>query len=100
VTTPDQLRDIVQYLQSRVRLHPDRDREIVFDPIDLRTEAVEGLDLATVERLAAVPWWSEMVADILETPEFAEPEATAEVILGYARDVVQEYVWKRFPLEA
>jgi len=40
------------------------------------------------------------VDDIIETPDFAEPDATPTVVLGYARDVIQEYIGKRFPLDS
>ena len=40
-------------------------------------------------------WWQEMVTDIIETPEYAEPGESAEQILSYAKDVVSEYVRKR-----
>ena len=34
-----------------------------------------------------------------EPPDFADPADSPEAVLGYARDVIQEYVWKRFDLE-
>jgi hypothetical protein len=36
-----------------------------------------------------------MVTDVVETPEFAEPEDSPEQVLNYAKDVVREYIWKR-----
>ena len=36
-----------------------------------------------------------MVADIIDTPEFAEPDESPEQVLQYARDVVVEYFRKR-----
>ena len=98
MTTPDQLRDIVRYLQDRVGVHGDR--EVVFEVPAASGMAAAGLDEATARRLLAAPWWPEMITDVLETPEFADPNASQEIILGYARDVIQEYIWKRFPLEA
>jgi hypothetical protein len=99
MTTPDQLRAIVDYLQNRVQLAQAGERTIVFGPPGAEEMISEGLDEATVRRLVAVPWWSEMVDDVVETPDFAEPGATPDVVLEYARDVVQEYIGKRFPLE-
>ena len=98
MTTPDQLRDIVDYLQQLVQLHPDRDRTIVFDTPELQVMVDAGLDRTTVERLLTAPWWPELVDDVLETPDFVEPEASREVFLGYARDVIHEYIGKRFPI--
>jgi len=99
VTTPDQLRDIVEYLQNRVCLIAETERNIAFNPPTIDEMVTAGLDEDTVRRLLTISWWSEMVDDVVETPEFAEPEASVEVVLGYARDVVQEYIGKRFPLE-
>jgi hypothetical protein len=98
VTSPDQLREIVRYLQDRVGTHGDR--EVVFEPPEVPEMVAAGLDEATARRLVAAPWWPEMINDVLETPEFMDPNASLEIILGYARDVIQEYIWKRFPLEA
>lgn len=100
MTTPDQLRDIVRYLQERVQLAADGGRAIVFNPPDPEAMAADGLDTGTVQSILAAPWWPELVDDVIETPEFSEPSDSAEVVLGYARDVVQEYIWKRFDLPA
>lgn len=99
MTTPDELRAIVSYLQERVRPAGGNGRAIVFDaPVE--SEMVEaGLDPATSRRLLASPWWPELVSDVVETPDFAEPDATPQTVLSYARDVVWEYIGKRFPLE-
>ena len=96
VTTPDQLRDIVRYLQDHVNLASEGQRDIVFDIPEIRAMAADGLDEETIRQLQASPWWSEMVEDVVETPDYAEPDEPADVVLGYARDVVKEYVRKRF----
>ena len=57
-----------------------------------------GLNPEGVRRLLAAPWLADMASEILETPEFCEPEESPEQLLGYARDVVGEYIRKRFPL--
>lgn len=100
MTTPDQLRAVVDYLQQRVGLAGTDRRTITFDPPDPGRMVVDGLDEATVRRLLVSPWWQEMIDDILETPEFAGSSETPEKLLGYARDVVQEYIGKRFPLNS
>lgn len=100
MTTTDQLRAIVDHLQRRVRLVADDRRAIEFSPPTAEEMVSAGLDAATVDRLLSSPWWSEMVDDIMETPEFAETEASPEVVLGYARDVVRETIGKRFRLDA
>jgi hypothetical protein len=98
VTTPDQLREIVHYLQGLVVLDSPDERTVVFNAPDAERMIADGLDEHTVHRLLDVPWWSEMVDDIIETPDFAAPEEPPEAVLGYARDVIQEYVGKQFPL--
>jgi len=100
VTMPDQLRDIVQYLQNRVKLVAQDERAIAFNPPTAEEMTRDRLDGATVTRLISAAWWSEMVDDIIETPDFAEPGATPAVVLGYARDVIQEYIGKQFPLDS
>jgi hypothetical protein len=99
VTTPDQLRSIVRYLQERIELGGPDERAIVFDPPGADRMVADGLDETTVRRLLAAPWWREMVDDVLETLDFAEPDETNEQVLDYARDVIQEYIGKRFPLD-
>lgn len=99
MTTPDQLREIVDYLQNRVNLVRADDRTIAFEPPTSAEMTAGGLDAATVNRLLAVPWWQEMIDDIIDTPDFAEPEASEEVVLGYARDVIREFIGKQFPID-
>lgn len=96
MTTTDQLRDIVDFLKRRIRLVAEGERDIDFSPPTPEEMASAGLDSSTVGRLLTSPWWPEMVDDIIETPEFTEPDASPEVVLGYARDVIHEYIGKRF----
>jgi len=96
MTTPDQLRDIVRYLQEQVNLASEGQRKIVFDLPGIGAMAADGLDEGTLRRLHAAAWWPEMIDDVVETPDYAEPDEPAEVVLGYARDVVSEYIRKRF----
>ena len=100
MTTPDQLRDIVRYLQDRVCLVVEGERAVAFNPPTAGEMAVAGLDGNTVTRLTSVAWWQEMVDDIIETPDFAEPDVTPAVVLDYAKDVIQEYIGKRFPIDS
>jgi hypothetical protein len=92
--TPEALRSLMRHLESQVELAddgsvrfevPDRDALLA---ADLEPEAVDGL--------LAAPWLEEMATDVIETREFCEPDATDEEVLGYARDVVTEYIRKRF----
>jgi hypothetical protein len=98
--TPDQLRTVIAWLEERVVLtESGPPPEIVFaapQPAD-----IERLGVAAGEarRLLTAPWWPEMVADILDTPGFCGANEAPETVLRYARDVVGEYVRKRFSLE-
>ena len=99
--TADELRAIIAYLVERVRLAPqpaDGAVGIAFDSPAEADMVAAGLDAEGVKRLLRVPWWDEMVADIVETPDMCEPDDAPEQVLAYARDVVPEYIRKRFPL--
>lgn len=97
--TPEQLRAVIASLEARVSLAaPGPPPVIAFaapDPADLGRLGVAADE---VRRLLDAPWWPEMVADIVETPDVCGAEETLETVLGYARDVVSEYVRKRFSL--
>jgi hypothetical protein len=95
--TPDQLRSVIADLEARVTLaSPGPPAAIAFAApatADLERLGVRGDE---ARRLLDAPWWPEMVADIVDTPGFCgagEPPAT---VLRYARDVVGEYIRKRF----
>ncbi|MEE4270397.1 MAG: hypothetical protein V2I67_01900 [Thermoanaerobaculales bacterium] len=96
MTTPDELRDIVRYLQGRIELVAGR--SIVFDVPSPDEMTAAGLEAGAAHTILSAPWWSELVDDVVETPDFADPHDSDDAILGYAQDVVQEYVWKRFDL--
>jgi hypothetical protein len=94
--TPEDLRQIIAYVEERVRL--EGEGKIVFDQPDEAEMVAAGLDPSGVQRILAAPWWQEMVEEIVETPEFCDPGESSQQVLRYARDVVGEYVRKRFPL--
>ena len=58
-----------------------------------------GLNAEGAKRILGMPWWDEMVEDIVETPDMCDPDDAPEQVLVYARDVVSEYIRKRFPLD-
>ncbi|MCG6923320.1 MAG: hypothetical protein LJF15_19885 [Acidobacteria bacterium] len=96
--TPEELRSVIAYLEGRVRLADEASRSIVFE-MPSEGELLEaGLNPEGVRRLLGAFWLPDMVSEILETPEFCEPEESLEQLLGYARDVVGEYIRKRFSL--
>ncbi len=99
--TPEELRAIMLYLRDRVRLAPRQGDDpvvIVFEEPSEEQMIDAGLNEVGVKRLLRVPWWGEMVADIIETPEMCDPNDPPEQVLEYAKDVVSEYIRKRFPI--
>ncbi len=96
--TAEDLRSVIAYLERHVRLADEDSRGIVFEMPSAGELLEAGLNPEGVRRLLAAPWVADMVSEILETPEFCEPEESSEQLLSYARDVVGEYIRKRFPL--
>jgi len=100
--TPEELRAIITYLRERVVLGPkETDGQIVITFLaPSKEEMIEaGLNPKGVEAILQAPWWEEMVTDIIETPEYSEPDESSEQILEYARDVVSDYIRKRVSLD-
>lgn len=100
--TPDELRSMMAYLREVVRLVPKETESPVVitfrDPTE--KEMIDaGLNAEGVKRLLHVPWWDEMVTDIIETPEYCDQSDSPQQVLAYARDVVSDYIRKRFPLD-
>ena len=99
--TPEELRDIIAFLEERVLLDqpdPAGPVGIAFDAPTEEEMVGAGLNAEGVRRLLGVAWWEEMVEDIIETPDMCDPGAPPQQVLDYARDVVSEYIRKRFPL--
>ena len=98
--TPDDVRKLISYLESRVRLAGSGSRVVEFDLPDEETMLAAGLHPDAVAQLLAASWAEQMTGDVRETPEFCDPDDPPEQILRYARDVVGEYIRKRFRLPA
>ena len=99
--TPDELRAIMAFLSQRVHLKDrgaDGDVAVAFDAPTTDEMAGAGLNPEGCRHILTAPWWDEMVADIVETPEMCDPSDPPEQVLQYARDVVSEYVRKRATL--
>ncbi len=94
--TPEDLRRMMRYLEERV--HVTADSKVQFELPDESRMLADGIHPEAVAQLLAAPWLEEMVVDVRETPEFCEPGETAEQILRLARDVIQEYIRKRFQM--
>jgi len=96
--TPDDLRAIREFLAQRVRLRAAEPVEIAFDAPTADEMIAAGLDAEGCRQVLEAPWWDEMVADIVETPQMCEADEGPEQVLSYARDVVDEYMRKRMAL--
>jgi hypothetical protein len=94
--TPEKLRRMMSYLEERVELGDGP--TIRFELPGEDEMIASGNDAEGVRRLLAAPWLAEMVEEVRETPEFCEPGDPPEQVLRYARDVIQEYIRKRFEL--
>jgi hypothetical protein len=98
---PDELREIMEFLRQRVQLEVEGAADgiaIRFDAPSVADMTAAGLNPEGSQSVLSAPWWDEMVTDVVETPEMCEPEDTPEEVLAYARDVVSEYIRKRFKL--
>ena len=89
------IKALIAWLQERVSLEEGDEITISFAEPNGDEFAEKGFDDEAVSRTLGSDWWCEMVTDIVETPEYAEPGESAEQILSYAKDVVSEYVRKR-----
>ena len=99
--TPDELRAIMNWLRQRVSLNdrgPDGEVGIQFDVPTADELTRANLNREACKRILDAPWWDEMVADVVETPEMCEPGDPPEQVLEYARDVISEYIRKRVSL--
>ena len=97
---PEELRAIMDFLRHRVRLEKGgADGTIIaFDAPTAEEMTRAGLNPAGCRQILDAPWWDEMGADIVETPDMCDPEDPPEQVLEYARDVVSEYIRKRAEL--
>ncbi len=98
---PEELRAIMAYLRKRVQLGPGQAEgppDVVFQAPTEEEMINAGLNAEGVKRILRVSWWDEMVEDIVETPDMCDPGDSPQQVLEYARDVVSEYIRKRFPL--
>lgn len=100
--TAEALKAIMTYLRARVT--PASSADASAAALSFQTPTSEemiaaGLDSDGVHRILAAPWWDEMVEDIIDTPDMCDPDDAPGRVLEYARDVVSEYIYKRFPLE-
>ena len=93
---PEEIKRMNEWLQSRINLDEQADKvAIKFDEPAAADFIAQGFDEEAVSLTLKSAWWAEMATDIVETPEFAEPEDSPEQVLQYARDLIFEYIGKR-----
>ena len=100
--TPEELRSIMAYLRERVHLGTLEAKSpvVITFHAPAEQEMIDaGLNAEGVKRILRVPWWEEMVTDIVETPDYCDPDDSPEQVLEYARDVVSDYIRKRISLK-
>ena len=91
-----EIKRMYEWIQGRVTLADVTDGiAISFDEPNSDDFSEAGFAPEVIELTRESDWWAEMATDIVETPEYAEPGASPEQVLQYARDVVVEYVRKR-----
>lgn len=97
--TAEELRAIMTYLEQRVLLGSGAtpgDVTIDFQTPNVDEMVAAGLDAEGSQQVLGSPWWGEMVEDIVDTPDMCEPGDSPDKVLRFARDVVSEYVRKRY----
>ena len=99
--TADELRAIMDFLRQRVHLKDrtaGQQTAVGFDAPTVDEMVRAGLSPEGCWQILGAPWWDEMVAEIVETPEMCDPDDPPQQVLEYARDVVSEYIRKRAKL--
>jgi hypothetical protein len=95
--TPEELRRMMEYLEGRVQ--PAEGRAVHFDVPTAEELRRAGFEEQAIDRILQAPWLAEMVEEVVETPEFCDPSDPPGRVLQYARDVVGEYLRKRYELD-
>jgi len=90
-----QIKKLISWLEKRISLTDNDANLIKFDKPVPEDFIAAGFDDEMIEITLKASWWNEMVTDIIETPDFAEPDTSPETVSGYARDIITEYVNKR-----
>ncbi len=96
--TADDLRNIMAYLRDKVQLETADSVQLKFNAPTKDKMIQAGLNAEGIQQIISADWWEEMITDILETPDFCEPDESPEQILEYAKDVVSDFLRKRVAL--
>ncbi len=94
---PSDIRRAREILLQRVSLEAGEGGCVVrFAAPDRDELLAAGVGAAVVDRIVGAAWYEEMVEAVIETPEYCDPGDPPEVVLGFARDAIEEYISKRF----
>jgi hypothetical protein len=96
--TADDLRAIMAYLRDKVQLDTSEPIKLKFQSPSENEMIQDGLPPEGTRQILSAEWWEDMIIDIIETPDFCEPDESPEQILAYAKDVVSDYLRKRVKL--
>jgi len=94
--TPDGLRAAIGLIEECVVLSQEDPAVVRFDAPSIQDLMHLGIPEDEARRLLGAPWWDEMAAEIVDTPSFCAAGEPAATVLRYARDVVGEYIRKRY----
>jgi hypothetical protein len=89
---------MIGFLKDRIKIEKqggDDTFVVSFDNPTYEEVLSANINPTVIDAVLKSSWWEEMITDIIETPDFCDPEADEEEVLRYARDVVFEYIGKR-----
>jgi hypothetical protein len=94
----DDLRRAIQVMKDGVAVQAGDDGRcaVAFPAPDLEGLVSAGVPAEIAAAIVDAPWFAEMVEAVVETPDFCDDGDPPEVVLGFARDTIHEYVAKRF----
>lgn len=96
--TKADIQSIIIFLQERVLLDkegPDNRVSIKFIIPTQEEMKISHLNEDLAQQILSSDWCNDMTNDIIETPEFCDPDDSPQQILKYAKDVAAEYIMKR-----
>lgn len=97
----EDIRNIIEFLKDRVKIEKPEGEDslaVSFESPMYDEMLNSGMNPKVIDAVLKSSWWDEMITDIVETPDFCEPGADQDEVLGCARDVVFEYIAKRIEI--
>lgn len=95
--TKVELKAIIDFLKTRITLSESQNTvNILFNSPDQNEISGAGISTEGMNMLLSSNWWHDMENDIINTPDFCDPDDPPDQILKFAQDVVTEYIGKNF----